>query len=90
MSLVETYYVRRGNVLLEVNENTLEKYLADGFDLVDTSGKVLKHGAPNDPTALKKRYEEQTKEIENLKAQVEALEKALEKTKNKSKKAAEE
>lgn len=87
MTQVEkTIYIRRGNVLLETNEDTLEKYLADGYDQVDEKGQVIKAGVPNDTTALRKKYEEQKEEIRFLKEKVETLEKALEKAKNSAKK----
>ena len=82
----ETIFVRRGNVLLEANEDTLDKYLADGYDQVDEKGQIVKAGAPNDANALRKKYEEQKEEIRFLKEKVETLEKALEKAKNSAKK----
>ena len=51
----ETIFVRRGNVLLEANEDTLDKYLADGYDQVDEKGQIVKAGAPNDANALRKK-----------------------------------
>lgn len=84
MGLVDDkVFVRRANVLLEVSQETLEKYLNDGYDLVDKSGKLIREGAPNDDFALKRAYDRQKSEIEKLKAEVENLEKALEAVQNK-------
>ena len=84
MGLIDkTVFVRRANVLLEVSQESLEKYLNDGYDLVDKSGKLIREGAPNDEFALKRAYDRQKSEIEKLKAEVENLEKALEAVQNK-------
>lgn len=85
MSLLdENVKVRRGNVELDVSRETLEKYLADGFDLVNSRGEVLQEGAPNDSAALKRTYDEQKKKIKTLTEKIEALEKELEAVKNAS------
>lgn len=79
MSLIDsTVTVRRGNVVLDVSRETLEKYLSDGYDQVDHRGVVIKEGAPNDPAALKSAYDKQKTEIEILKQEIENLEKKLE------------
>ena len=79
MSLIDsTVTVRRGNVVLDVSRETLEKYLSDGYDQVDHRGAVIKEGAPNDPAALKSAYDKQKTEIESLKQEIEDLEKKLE------------
>lgn len=90
MGLVDkTVFVRRANVLLEVSQETLEKYLNDGYDLVDKTGKLIREGAPNDDFALKRAYSQQEKEIKALTEQIEALKEELEAAKNPPKKMAE-
>lgn len=87
MSLIDsTVTVRRGNVVLDVSRETLEKYLSDGYDQVDHRGAVIKEGAPNDPAALKSAYDKQKSQIEELEAQIEALEKELQTYKDKAEK----
>lgn len=88
MTQSDVIYVRRGNVLLEANEETVEKYLADGFDQVDNRGRVIKAGAPNDTAALKRRFEEQKKEIKELQEEIKSLEEALKKASTSTKKTA--
>ena len=67
------YTIRRANVVLDVTENEVEKYLADGFDIIDDNGKVLKASVPNDVNALKKAYVEHENEIKSLKEEIERL-----------------
>ena len=58
--------VKRGNVELEINEAYLTSYLSKGFDQVDTNGKVLKKGTPNDMNSLRLAYADAHKQVSLL------------------------
>ena len=49
--------VRRGNVELEVADEFLGKYLAQGFNQIDNTGKIIGDGVPNNYTDLKRQYD---------------------------------
>lgn len=65
--------VRRGNVELEVNDAFLDKYLAQGFNQIDTSGKIIGNGTPNNYTDLKILYDKLLVEYKSLEAKYKEL-----------------
>lgn len=73
-------YVRRANVFLSVPDDSVSKYMAQGYSLVDKRGNILKESIPNDLVQLQKAYTEHTEiikqkdsEIANLRAQIKEL-----------------
>jgi len=75
MSLVdETVRVRRGGSFLTIPTTAIDRYLAKGYDVVDSSGNVIKASMPTDIHALREAYEKQTAEIKALKARIKELE----------------
>ena len=62
--------IRKGNVELEINEQFLQQYLNQGYDVIDTSGKVIRKGNPNDITSLKLALKEADTLIDSLKKEL--------------------
>ena len=74
MSLVDkTIEVRRGNVYLTIASELADRYVAKGFDIVDTEGNVIKQSVPNDIQTLKASYEAHIQEIKDLKQEIKDL-----------------
>lgn len=76
--------ISRGNVVLDVNEDFLQSYLNQGYDVVDDSGAVIQRGNPNDVHSLKIALTDAHKEIDTLTYKVKELQTiidALNKTK---------
>lgn len=72
--------VRRANVLLTIPEDDLNKYMSQGYSLVDERGNIIKESIPNDLVQLQKAYTEHTEiikqkdsEIADLRAQLKEL-----------------
>lgn len=72
--------VRRANVLLTIPEDDLNKYMSQGYSLVDGRGNIIKESIPNDLVQLQKAYTEHTEiikqkdsEIADLRAQIKEL-----------------
>lgn len=78
MEVAEKILVRRGNVVLEVNKDFADKYLDDGYDIINEFGGVITEGTPNDQYALNRAVERLTKENKELKATIQRLQKAIE------------
>lgn len=80
MSLLETVTVRRGNVLLTVSGDQAQRYLDQGYDIVDASGtRIIEKSTPKDTLTLMKAYTENTAEIKRLKEEIERLQDLLKK-----------
>lgn len=43
---MKTVTVRRANVVLQVEEDNVDKYIADGYSVIDENGNVIKKSAP--------------------------------------------
>lgn len=68
---MKTIKVKRGNKVKQIPENSKERYLADGFDIIDDKGEVTKRGSRPSAKILKELEEENAKlkkEIKKLKA----------------------
>lgn len=83
--------VQRANVILRVTENEKDRFLAQGFCVVDENGAVLEEGQPTDFASYRVAWANQRKQIEELKAEIEQLKAELAKAtpKKKSTKTAE-
>lgn len=78
MSLVDnTVRVRRGGSFLTIPRDSINQYLAKGYDVVDSKGNVLQESVPNDPSALRMAYEKHIAEIKTLKERIAELESQL-------------
>ena len=65
--------VRNANVLLEIEEDEVEKYLGKGYSLLDENGNVVKSKLPTEVAELQKLCIDKDKIIANQKTQIEAL-----------------
>ena len=62
--------VRRANVLLEVPQDQQDEYLAKGFDVLDSKGKVVVEATmTNDISTLRKKLAEAQEKIKVLAAE---------------------
>lgn len=75
MSLIDnkTVDVKRGNVVLTINAELVDRYVAKGYDLIDKTGNVIKKSVPTDLNSLKAAYERQLSENKQLKEQIASL-----------------
>ena len=75
MSLIDnkTVDVKRGNVVLTINAELVDRYVAKGYDLIDKTGNVIKKSVPTDLDSLKAAYERQLSENKQLKEQIASL-----------------
>lgn len=67
--------VRRANVILRVNENQVDAYLAKGFGLLNDEGHIVKTAVPTDIQSLQKAYRTHVAKIQKLEAELDALKK---------------
>lgn len=78
MSLIDkTVVVRRGGSYLTIPAVAIDRYLAKGYDVVDSAGNVIKESVPNDINSLKIAYEKHTAKIKELEATVLELKREL-------------
>ena len=69
-----TVEVRRGGTFLTIPANAVDRYMAKGYDVVDSQGNVIKASIPNDVNVLRIAYQKHTAEIAALKKRIEELE----------------
>lgn len=65
--------VQRANTVLSVPEEWADRYLDQGYSVIDATGKIIKQSVPKDLGTLQKAYIEHEQEIEKLKATIEQL-----------------
>ena len=65
---------QKGNKILRISEDAIEKYLGMGYNIVGADGAVLQKAVPSDNNQLKLEYNKLTEEIESLKATIKTLE----------------
>lgn len=76
--------VERGNVVLHINDDEVERYLRMGFNLTNAVGNVITNAVPHDTTALQKAYIESQQKIEELEDTVAKLTAELDTYKSKA------
>ena len=65
--------VQRANVVLQVDDEQVNEYLAKGFDVIGDDGKVLQASVPNDVNVLKQKFVEHTERIKALEDEIASL-----------------
>lgn len=65
--------VERGNVVLDIKDTEVQRYLDLGYNVVDEKGKVIKACVPTDLATLRKAYIEHTAKIAELEATIKSL-----------------
>lgn len=66
--------VQRANRLLTVPDETVEKYLSDGYNLVGEDGGILRRGVTKNAADLLKELEAAKKRVAELEAKAAELE----------------
>ena len=69
--------VQRDNVVLEIKEDAVDRYLAMGYNVIDSKGNVIKKTIPNDVKTLQKEYKEHLDKIKELENKVVELQEQI-------------
>ena len=65
--------VQRANVVLQISEALVDRYIDQGYDVIDANGNVIKASIPRDLGTLQRAYVDQLQEIDALKKEIERL-----------------
>jgi len=65
--------VRRANVVLTIKEEQVQRYVDQGYDVINENGDVIKKSVPKDIGTLTKAYHDHLAEIDKLKAEIATL-----------------
>lgn len=66
--------VQRYNVILEIDDEELDKYMSLGYNQIDiNTGEILHEAIPTDVNVLKLKYQEHKEKIAELEQQVKDL-----------------
>ena len=66
---------QKGNKILRISEDAIEKYLGMGYNIIGADGAVVKKAVPSDNNQLTLEYKKSVEEIQNLKLEIASLEK---------------
>lgn len=66
-------YAKKGNKVNSISEQDADKYLANGFIILDESGKTIKAPVPTDLPTLQMYYKQSAEIIDKLKSEIKAL-----------------
>ena len=69
----KTVTVQRANTILEVPEEWVDRYIDEGYDVIDDKGNVIKKSIPRDLGTLQKAYMDHVRKIEELESEIEEL-----------------
>lgn len=69
----KTVTVQRANTILQVPEEWVDRYIDQGYDVLDDNGKVIQKSIPKDLGTLQKAYVEHTAKIKELEKEIEQL-----------------
>lgn len=76
--------VQRYNVILEIDDEELDKYMSLGYNQIDiNTGEILHEAIPTDVNVLKLKYQEHKEKIAELEQQVKDLTAKLKKREKK-------
>lgn len=67
--------VQRGNVVLQVSDDSVTKYMNLGYNVIDNKGNVVEECVPTDLGTLQKHFIESKKKIAELEEQLAQLQK---------------
>ena len=65
--------IKKGNVELDINEDFVQSYLNQGYDIIDSNGKIVKSGNEAQTPAILLKYDEAKKRINELIAETNEL-----------------
>lgn len=69
----KTVTVQRANTILQVPEEWVDRYIDQGYDVLDNKGNVIQKSIPKDLGTLQKAYVEHTAKIKELEKEIEQL-----------------
>lgn len=73
--------VRKGNKILKISEDAIDRYMSQGYSVIDEAGAVINKATPVDTTILKMEYLKMSDEIDSLKSTIGELEGTIEQLK---------
>lgn len=76
--MAELVKIRRGNVVLRVPKEQVDRYIRDGYSAYDENGNLLKRSVSNDIATLQAKQIESDKIIASLQNQIADLKNQLE------------
>lgn len=62
--------VERGNAVLEIADDDVQRYIDKGFSLTDGHGNIIQRAIPNNVGELQRLVIKQQQEIDQLKAKI--------------------
>lgn len=65
--------VRKGNKILVVSEDAVERYINMGYSVINDKGEIVTKATPVDTTQLKCEYTRMSEEISKLKDEIASL-----------------
>lgn len=65
--------VERGNVVLEIADDDITRYLNKGYSVTDGKGNIVKQAIPKDIGELQRLVIKYEQEVKELRAELEAL-----------------
>lgn len=65
--------VEKGNVVLNIKDSEIERYLEAGFNVVNDKGEIIRKCIPTDIGTLRKAYVEHTNRIKELEEEIAKL-----------------
>lgn len=65
--------VRKGNKILSIPEDAIDRYMGMGFSVIDETGAVVNKATPVDTNTLKMEYTRMVEEIASFKEKVKEL-----------------
>lgn len=69
----KTVTVQRANAILQVPEEWVDRYIDQGYNVIDEYGNVIQASIPKDLGTLQKAYVEHTQKIKELEEIIEQL-----------------
>lgn len=72
---MSTIRIRRANVVLDIRPEDKDRYMEQGFSVIDTKGNVLEEAMPKDVLELQRMVTELRTEIEKKDKEIESLKK---------------
>lgn len=76
-------YAKRSNRVVQIAESEVNRYVEQGYTIVDEKGTVIKETVPTDLATLKLAYNKHIEEIKALKEENDTLKKEIESLKSK-------
>ena len=66
-------YAEKGNRVIQIGDNEVQKYAEQGYKIIDEWGKVIVDSVPTDVPTLRTAYKQQQSEIKKLTEEIQRL-----------------